>query len=49
MINGLCDKCQFCIVHKLRECEWDMFEPIDPNKSKFYTASEFDCVNFLER
>lgn len=49
MINGLCVNCAYCVVHNLRECEWDMFEPVDCSKSRLYTAVDFDCLHFEAR
>lgn len=49
MNNGLCDTCVYCIIHKLRECEWDMFEPVDIDKSRLYQAVDFDCVRYEDR
>lgn len=48
--SNLCNECEFCIIHgNIRECEYDMFSPVDVKKSRLYTSIEFDCVHYIKR
>ena len=48
--NSLCANCEHCLVFNgIRECEWDMFEPVPITKSKFYTPIDFDCTYFSRK
>jgi len=50
LYTKLCRECVYCIIlDGIRECEWDLFEPVCKIKSELYTPIEFDCINFIQR